>query len=88
MEVFMRIFERANIIRSFSPIEIYIDNKLEWSDDIDISNLDDEEGYRIVRENKNQYKAVLSRHDLIKSISFEIVHQHHSIVRIETGKED
>ena len=88
MEVFMRIFERANIIRNFSPIKIYIDNKLEWSDDIDITELDDEEGYKVVRENKNKYKSVLSRHDLIKEISFEIVHHHHSIVRIKTGKED
>lgn len=84
----MRIFERANIIRSFSPIEIYIDNKLEWSDDIDITGLDDEEGYKVVRENKNKYKGVLSRHDLIKEINFEIVHHHHSIVKIKTGKED
>ena len=84
----MRIFEEVNIIRNFSPIEIYIDDKLEWSDDIDITELDDEEGYKVVRENKNKYKNVLSRHDLIKEISFEIVHHHHSIVRIKTGKED
>ena len=84
----MRIFEAIGNIRNFSPIEIYIDNKLEWSDDIDISNLDEEEGYKLIRENKKKYQNVLSRHDLIKSISFEIVHHHHSIVRIETGKED
>lgn len=84
----MRIFEITQQIRGFSPVEIYIDNKKVWSDDIDLTNLSDEEGYELVRKNKRKYHEVLSRHDLIKSISFEIVHQHHSIVRIETGKED
>lgn len=84
----MRIFEICNLIRDFSPVKIIINNEVVWDDDIDISNLNDEEGYELVRKNKREYLEVLSRHSLIKNISFEIVHQHHSIVRIETEKEE
>ena len=49
----MRIFEITQQIRGFSPVEIYIDNKKVWSDDIDLTNLSDEEGYELVRKNKS-----------------------------------
>lgn len=84
----MRIFEITQQIRGFSPVEIYIDNKKVWSNDIDLTNLSDEEGYELVRKNKRKYHEVLSRHDLVKNISFEIKHEHHSIVKIITEKEE
>lgn len=84
----MRIFEITQQIRGFSPVEIYIDNKKVWSDDIDLTNLSNEEGYELVRKNKRKYYEVLSRHDLVKNINFEIKYEHHSIVKIITEREE
>jgi len=42
----------------------------------------------LVRKNKRKYHEILSRHDLVKNINFEIKYEHHSIVKIITEKEE
>lgn len=83
----MRIYELSQYIRGFSPVLISIDGQVVWTDDIDITNMSEEEGYAAVRENKKKYLNILARHDLIKTIKFTTVYEHHSLVDIYTERE-
>jgi len=62
----------TNVINQMCPIQIYINNNLEWND------LDDE------NFNARKYHLLLERTDIVKSIKFEITQFHHSICYIET----
>ena len=78
----------SQYIRGFCPVQISINGKVVWADNLNITDMSDEEGYAAVRENKKKYLETLSRHDSIKEIRFTTVYEHHSLVDIYTEKED
>ena len=78
------IFSLKHEIREFCPIQIFINDEEVWTDNVDLTDIDEETADKMLRENYQQYKNVLDRNDIVKSITFDIVHYHHSIVHITT----
>lgn len=69
-------------ISAFAPIEIYFNNQLIWSDDVDCTEMSQEETIAAIKKNLQDYEQVMKRDDIVMSITFEIVQFHHSRVYI------
>jgi hypothetical protein len=67
-----------------SPIEIYINTKLVWSDDIDLTNVPKDQVQTLIMDQQKNYKEVLSQLIPITDLHFTIVQYHHSKVYIST----
>jgi len=82
-----RIIDFQFAIADMNPVQIYIDNQLVWDDEnFDVSELTEQQALDALQEHKKQFFMTLFRGDLVKSIKYDIVHAHHSIVYIETEK--
>ena len=78
------IFSLKHEIVNFHPVQIFINNEEVWNDNVDLTNVNGEDEYKLLKENWQQYKETLNRNDIVKSITFDIVSYHHSIVHITT----
>ena len=65
----LQIKDLSNVITEMCPIQIWINNQLEW---------DDETG------TLDEYYMTLQRTDIVDILNFKIVAFHHSIVFIST----
>lgn len=79
----VRLCDLKYWIDKMAPIQIYINNILAWSDDVDITNMSEDEARIALLKNETIYNYVINKQDLVSNISFEIVSFHHSIVRIK-----
>lgn len=82
----LTIADLAEVIHDMCPIKILVDNEEIWSDDIDLTNIPEENARETMLANYAQYREALKRTDLVSIISFEITDFHHSIVHITTAK--
>ena len=80
----IKLCDLADRIKEFNPIEIWVDNYLVWTDDVDLINTTKAQADYLLYLNQDQFRSTLARKDLVSSISFEIVMHHHSIVKIIT----
>ena len=83
-ETEVKICDIASAIHYMCPILIRINDDVVWSDDVDLTDVSDEEADILMQENSRQYASVLGRTDLIVSISFKVVQHHHTEVDIKT----
>lgn len=82
-----RIKDFEFAIADMNPVQIYINRHLVWDDEnFDVSAITKEQALEASREHRKQFFMTLQRDDLVKSIKYNIVHAHHSIVYIETEK--
>jgi len=80
----IKICDLYDTIASMSPIEIYINDKRVWSDDVDLTNVSIGDEAKAIHENISQYNAIFARQDLVEEIIFKITDYHHSVVYIKT----
>lgn len=83
-ETEIKICDISDIIKNMCPVEIYVNNKLEWTDDVDITGMSEEESYKICKKITADFNEFIKKKTLIESIKFDIVDYHHSIIHIET----
>lgn len=80
----IQIKDLKMVITEMHPIEIIIDGVSIWTDDIDLTNMSCREIDTALSTKEEQYWDVVSRTQIVNSISFKIVDYHHSIVNITT----
>lgn len=80
----IQIKDLKMVITEMHPIEIIIDGVSVWNDDVDLTNMSCREIDTALSTNEKQYWDVVSRTQIVNSISFKIVSYHHSIVNITT----
>lgn len=71
-------------------IKITIDGKVVWDDDVDLTNIDDKIGNKMILDNIKRFHEVLAKDFMVARITFKIVLPDHMVVDIITaeGSED
>lgn len=71
-------------------IKITIDGKVVWDDDVDLTNIDDKIGNKMILDNIKRFHEVLAKDFMVARITFKTVLPDHMVVDIITaeGSED
>lgn len=71
-------------------MKITIDGKTVWDDDVDLTNIDDKIGDKMILDNIKRFHEVLAKDFMVARITFKTVWPDHMVVDIITaeGSED
>lgn len=79
----LTIKDLATRILTMQPITISVNGgDYFWSDDVDLTN--DENNLDLIYNNLKERDTLLNLDLIVTNISFDIVHHHHTVVRITT----
>lgn len=84
MQTELKIQDLALVIRYMAPIEIYINTRLVWADDVDLTDVPEDKQQELITKNLVERDKILARSDLVTGLNFQIVQHHHSQVYITT----